>query len=93
MENRLERYVNGMKNIAREQRDTRDSAFFTYHTTRALASLAQNDVPEGLENAIEFLIDHLRMFEPPAGRESGTDVDDGTSPQASFPSPHRFAKR
>jgi hypothetical protein len=75
MENRLERYVNGMKNIAREQQDSRDSAFFIYHTTRALANFAQNDVPKGLENVMEFLMDHLRMFEPPASRESGTDVD------------------
>jgi hypothetical protein len=76
MENRLEHYVNGMKNIAREQRDSRDSAFFTYQTTRALASIAENDIPEGLENAMEFLVDHFRMFEPLAGRESGTDVDE-----------------
>ncbi|KAJ7799601.1 hypothetical protein B0H13DRAFT_2390925 [Mycena leptocephala] len=73
---RLECYVNGMKNIAREQRDSRDSAFFTYHTTRALASIAKNDIPEGLENTMEFLVDHLRMFEPPASRESGTDVNE-----------------
>jgi hypothetical protein len=54
----------------------RDSAFFTYHTTRALASITENNIPEGLENAMEFLVDHLRMFEPPASRESGTDVDE-----------------
>jgi hypothetical protein len=76
MENQLERYVNGMKNITREQRDLRDSTLFTYHTTRALASIAENDIPEGLENAMEFFVDHLHMFELLAGRESGTDVDE-----------------